>query len=297
MTSDDLGAEDSDSNGCKPVFDFDSGNPNIFIEKISPSGWESIKEWVFSLEKLAFPEPLQQRPDDVERIFKSARSICLVARDKRGNVVGVLYGGPSQEYLECDGVTGDENTYYLASIAVVPEMQNRGIGTLMREVLVTCAKEAGFRFIEEHSMSSEALARNWGAEIYENYADWSESGKKFTRTKMQLDKIMTAYELSDLGFREAWKITPKYRRDVAALMMEIMARDRNAAFEFCCNAHSYLRKLRGMGEEYILPVLNNWLLFSELFSPSTHIPVPIPVHEPTNNPIVCTSATGQITSK
>lgn len=242
----------------KEVLRLNLGQIFIIIEKIDSETWPTVKTGVLNLQAAAFPAPLRPEMEDLEELVKAQGAVCLVARSN-GEVIGFGFGGPAHLYTYCDGVQGDKDTYYLASLAVAVEVRNRGIGTLLRETLASLALSRGFRFMEEHTENSRALARNWCAQVYETYENWSDTGRPFTRTRIDLQQLVPTEQLEQLGVLDAWRIAPAYRQSVATVMMRISQLDAAAAAEFGRTASTYIEELKHLGQDQVLPALSRWL--------------------------------------
>ncbi len=129
---------------------------------------EDIEE-ILKIEKSLFSSPWNQWIFKAE--MKKKRSSCLVAR-----IEGVMVGYAILNYLEKEG--------HLMNLAVVPEYQKRGIGSVLLTRLMKVAKQNGVRRIilevRPSNLSARRFYRKFGFQEIgvrkEYYAEGGENG-------------------------------------------------------------------------------------------------------------------------
>ena len=115
-----------------------------------PKDWKKIKEHIMKIENSAFEEEVRQDEDDIESTFTDEKSICLIVKDKKSKkIVAYTMSSPLEDYefLRFDPHYGKYDTLYIESTAVLPNYQGKGIGKLLKEVLIEEAKRRGYKRI------------------------------------------------------------------------------------------------------------------------------------------------------
>lgn len=82
-------------------------------------------------------------------------------------------------------------TFYYESVAVLPEYQNRGIGTALTEALISEAKRSGYRFLVSHAKEDPSLEihKKFGASVIRPYENWFNTGYTHYLCEIDLEEI------------------------------------------------------------------------------------------------------------
>jgi hypothetical protein len=140
----------------------------IELMEIAPSGFAPLKQDILAVEQERYGAAAQYPPDvlragrrpllqfpieTLEATASNPRAIGLAARDRvSGRLVGYVLGSAlenhDEEGIGLDPRLGENNTFYLQAMAILPTVQNQiGLQNYLLESLRTRAVAAGFEFL------------------------------------------------------------------------------------------------------------------------------------------------------
>ncbi|MBU1933501.1 MAG: GNAT family N-acetyltransferase, partial [Candidatus Omnitrophica bacterium] len=150
----------------------------ITIERALPLDWDSMKHEIMSVEEVSFPESFRETEQELGASFTDPASVALIVRFQ-GEIIGYIVGGPLEDYKAIikrsllglgrpnDINLGLRNSFYVESIAIVPEYRKHLIGIKLFKILHRIVRERGYTYITYHTID-ERIVRLFiklGAEI------------------------------------------------------------------------------------------------------------------------------------
>lgn len=157
------------------------------ISQVLSSGWtDALEKQTICIEEVAFPESIRDTTSYIREFATLPKAVFVVAKVK-GTVVGYAAGAQLESFEEVPGVKQDphfglKDTFYLESVAVLPEYQGKGIGKQLIRSIMLGARKNGYQYISAHM--KEGFAERWkGVPLaqFDNYYDTGETFEYFRR--------------------------------------------------------------------------------------------------------------------
>jgi GNAT superfamily N-acetyltransferase len=159
------------------------------ISQISSSAWtDAFEKELMHIEEKAFPRTIGDSASYLGKLAKLPDAVFLVARMK-GTMVGYAAGAKLENFEEVPGVRQDlhfdlEDTFYLESVAVIPEYQGKGIGKQLLRSIILRTKKKGFQYIAGHM--KEGFAERWRGVPLAQFNNYYGTGKTFEYFRREL---------------------------------------------------------------------------------------------------------------
>ena len=135
--------------------------PEVVFKRLEPKDIDDV----MIVERRSFPPEVQQSKRELLNTIGYPKSIGMLAYVD-GKPVAYGVGAPLEVY-PCPGIDkhyGQGYTFYLESIAVVPEERGKGIGSALFKKIIELAKEQGYKRLTGHAYRDGwQLARRFGA--------------------------------------------------------------------------------------------------------------------------------------
>ncbi len=147
------------------------------IHRVEPKGWEKIKEQIMKIENSAFEKDVRQNEDDLRETFENDKSICLVVVDKNNNKIFAYTIGASLDwytFLDFDPHYRKNDSFYIESTAVLPEYQGRGIGKMLKKILIEEVRKMGYKRIVCHATNEKIkhINEDFGFRVIGHIKKW-----------------------------------------------------------------------------------------------------------------------------
>lgn len=161
---------------------------DVKASRVSADDWGRIKGAVLALER-SFPERLRETEEMLERKFTQPSGEAFVLKIK-DEIVGYAAGGRLETYEAVKGNREDENfgkqnTFYLASLAISPGLNGKGVKKIFRDAVIAAAREKGYEFFAAHIDEKQTRQVDQPV-VTGTYSNWYRSGKTFQRIQVAL---------------------------------------------------------------------------------------------------------------
>jgi hypothetical protein len=149
---------------------------------------EPVSNNLIEVDKSAFPEEMNLSAEDMKEIWEDDENIRIILKDIETNkvigyVLAVLPEGELEILKEWDpDFSPKEGDLYVESVAVIPEMQDKGGISYLYDKLDEKAKEAGFKRLLRHcrrSTSSPIIRYKYKLKPLRTIENWQGWGEPF----------------------------------------------------------------------------------------------------------------------
>ncbi|MBR9679453.1 MAG: GNAT family N-acetyltransferase, partial [Candidatus Altiarchaeota archaeon] len=139
--------------------------------------WGVFAEQVLAIEDTAFEQAVREPADELEDYFTDSDNIALIVENQEKGIIAYTVGGPMEFYMSFrtdDPHYGQEDSFYIASTAVHPDYQGRGIGKMMKQVLIDQVRQDDYSRICCHATSDAMVKLNqqFGFEKLKFFDKW-----------------------------------------------------------------------------------------------------------------------------
>jgi ribosomal protein S18 acetylase RimI-like enzyme len=157
----------------------------VRIFEVTASNWRRLKSRIMEIERASFPASIRDTSEYYARLTMSPTAIFLALSIHRlESIVGYLAADILESFPKVPGVKsdthfGNDDTIYIASVAVEVDWRHQGLGIALQEKCLSRAAEKGFQRATAH-LRHRALARmGLGGRVLQSFDNWYDTGQIF----------------------------------------------------------------------------------------------------------------------
>jgi len=134
-------------------------------------------------------------------LFESAECVWLYDAGTQ-ELIGESYGVPVRDAFKPHEQEGfediqpylDRKAFYVFSTTILPRFQGRGLGKILKALMLGVVSQAGFEIVLGHARSGASLQLNraFGAEIGVAHPNWYGSGETYYFYSLRFDRSLSA---------------------------------------------------------------------------------------------------------
>ncbi len=154
-----------------------AAHPSVELFPLTPRDWGRFQTDLLRFEREYFPPRLREDPVDLQSLIESPTSIVIGVRTDRATLAGYIASDVLERFGDVPGTCRDPHwghgdTHYIASVVVVPNFRDLGIGTALTKRCVCAAYQRGFRRVTAHIEAGAARKIDDRIRLLASYPDW-----------------------------------------------------------------------------------------------------------------------------
>lgn len=166
------------------------------VEEIFGINEETLKQ-IFQVEKDCFPKQMQLEKEELRELIDNPESIKFIVRDANNRIFSYLVAlSMDKEYQWLKDydkeLSPDEESLYLESIAIRPDIKPEKVLPDFLESLFKKAKQENFKKLAMHARVnnefSKKLQEFYGARFFRRLENWYDFGEPFDYLEIDLEQ-------------------------------------------------------------------------------------------------------------